>query len=70
VDSRKHRPGWLGQDVGRAKHPNGRAYLLGELQVVRNLRDGLEARGLERDRIFSKSYWRGPVAKYSAALTR
>jgi NADPH-dependent ferric siderophore reductase len=41
---------------------NGRAYLLGELQAVRILCDGLAARGLERDRIFAKSYWRARPA--------
>jgi NADPH-dependent ferric siderophore reductase len=35
----------------------GRAYLLGEGQTVGVLRDALEARGLERDRIFAKGYW-------------
>jgi len=41
---------------------NGRAYLLGELQAVRLLREALEARGLSRDRIFAKSYWRARPA--------
>lgn len=36
----------------------GRAYLLGESQIVRTLRGSLEERGLERDRIFAKGYWR------------
>jgi NADPH-dependent ferric siderophore reductase len=36
----------------------GRAYLLGESQVVRALRGPLEQRGLVRDRIFAKGYWR------------
>jgi NADPH-dependent ferric siderophore reductase len=39
-------------------NPNGRAYLLGEHQVVLALREALESRGLARDRIFAKSYWR------------
>jgi NADPH-dependent ferric siderophore reductase len=42
--------------------PDGRAYLLGEFQVVRILRDELVVRGLERDRIFAKSYWRAQPA--------
>jgi NADPH-dependent ferric siderophore reductase len=41
---------------------NGRAYLLGELQAVRSLREALEARGLPRDRVFAKSYWRARSA--------
>ncbi len=42
--------------------PNGRAYLLGEFQAVRILRDRLIARGLGPDRVFAKSYWRAPFA--------
>jgi NADPH-dependent ferric siderophore reductase len=41
---------------------NARAYVLGEQQAVRALREELEARGLERDRIFAKSYWRARPA--------
>ena len=41
---------------------NGGAYLLGELQAVRILREALEARGLSRDRIFAKGYWRARPA--------
>ncbi|MGD0876208.1 MAG: siderophore-interacting protein [Acidimicrobiales bacterium] len=40
----------------------GRAYLLGEGHTVGVLRDLLEARGLERNRIFAKGYWRARSA--------
>jgi NADPH-dependent ferric siderophore reductase len=46
--------------LGEVDLPGGeaRAYLLGESQVVRALREPLEQRGLDRDRIFAKGYWR------------
>jgi NADPH-dependent ferric siderophore reductase len=39
----------------------GRAYLLGESQVVQILRESLEERGLGRDRIFATAYWRAAL---------
>ena len=38
--------------------PNGRAYLLGEIQAVHIVRNRLVARGLQRDHVYTKSYWR------------
>jgi NADPH-dependent ferric siderophore reductase len=55
----------LSAAVGEVALPrvDARAYLLGESKVVAILRDALEERGLKRDRIFAKSYWRaGPTS--------
>ncbi len=43
----------------------GRAYVAGEMRVVRAIATALAARGLERDQIATKSYWRRGEANAS-----